>query len=458
MKTKNAEKELKEFVVIGKIDPTNEYHLGTPILCKPDISDSDTKNDIKRCKYIKIDEVEADPNKYSVLVLKFGGPDLKALCEKYLTKYLDKNIEKRVDKFWLEVHHLLKGLKFFKDNGIVHNDLKPQNILFNSKSGKLKFIDFGLMRSKKDILDTSNDSNNFLGIYHWSYPFDCGFMNKNNYNKYKHRNKNRRDYWKNELSELIVSNSNKNTLALPINRPDSFKILFSYIDPNFTIPNASTQYGYISSFFDGLNTLIDNESYSSVLNKITDSIDIFGLGFTMQYILNCFKNKNAINLEFYTRLTTFFHKMYDFNPNTRVIDIDSLITEYENILLELGILTRLKKSFKNHNIIKKEPAPKAIIKEAKIDSISPPKVLSEQLSKLADKDAIEIVVNCGENKEFNPITNRCVKKCKDGWERDSNFKCVSLKSKKTRKTASKTSSKSKTEKKSSYKRIKSYYK
>ena len=35
MKTKNAEQELKEFVMIGNIDKTNEYHLGQPILCKP---------------------------------------------------------------------------------------------------------------------------------------------------------------------------------------------------------------------------------------------------------------------------------------------------------------------------------------------------------------------------------------------------------------------------------------
>ena len=38
MKTKNAKKELSEFVTIGRIDPANEYHLGQPILCKPDLN------------------------------------------------------------------------------------------------------------------------------------------------------------------------------------------------------------------------------------------------------------------------------------------------------------------------------------------------------------------------------------------------------------------------------------
>jgi hypothetical protein len=47
--------------------------------------------------------------------------------------------------------------------------------------------------------------------------------------------------------------------------------------------------------------------------------------------------------------------MYDFNPETREINIDNLINEYENILLETGILTRLNKSFKNHTIVNKNP-------------------------------------------------------------------------------------------------------
>jgi hypothetical protein len=46
--------------------------------------------------------------------------------------------------------------------------------------------------------------------------------------------------------------------------------------------------------------------------------------------------------------------MYDFNPETREINIDNLINEYENILLETGILTRLKKSFENHIVVNKK--------------------------------------------------------------------------------------------------------
>ena len=435
MKTKNAQDELDEFVVIKKIDPKDEYHLGEPILCKPNLDEANVKEDIKRCKHLKMDDIQANPDNYSLLVLKFGGPDLKALCNKYLVKYLEKDKELRTDKFWLEAHHLIKGLKFFRDNGIIHNDIKPQNILFDSTDGKMKYIDFGLMRTKKEVIDSSRNNTNYLGIYHWSYPFDCGFMNKDQYDKYKQSTSAKRTSLKNELSELIVSDSKVNTLKLPINNPKSFSILFTYLNPDNTVPNASTQYGHINSFFDGFDEMIRNDDYDIMLNYITDSIDVFGLGFTLQFIANCFKRLNALSLEDFTRLSTFFHKMYDFNPINRVIDIDQLLNEYENVLLEVGVLTRLGKSFENNNLVNKPPAPPVIMTESKSDEKSPPQHLSAVLQEFANKDPIEISVRCSEGKEFNPITKRCVKKCKEGYERNQIFKCYRV-AKKTKKVKS----------------------
>ena len=426
MKTKNAEKELEEFVVIGKFDPENKFHLGEPILCQPNLDEANVKQDIQRCKNIKINEIEENPDKYSLLVLKFGGPDLKSLCNKYLEKYLEKDKQIRTDKFWLEVHHLIKGIKFFKENGIIHNDIKPQNILFDSTNGKMKYIDFGLMRTKNEVMNSSKNNTNFLGIYHWSYPFDCGLMEKKQYNNYKGRSASRRTYWKNSLSELIIADSKSNPLDLPITNPEAFNILFTYLNPDNKIPDSATQYGYINSFFDGFDDLIKTETYDTVLNLISDSIDVFGLGFSLQFMANCFKRINGLSLEDYTKLSIFFHKMYDFNPKNRIIDIDSLLNEYENLLLEIGVLTRLSKSFENNNIVNKPPAPKVIMVESKSDEKSPPKKLSPILQEYADNDPVEITVKCKEYQEFNPFTKRCVKKCKEGFTRDEKFKCYSV--------------------------------
>jgi serine/threonine protein kinase len=434
MKTKNAKKELAEFLIIGKIDPTNEYHLGQPILCKPNIDEPNVKNDIDNCKYVKSNNIETNEDKYSLLVLKYGGPDLKIFCLNHIKKYLKTHKTERTDKFWLEVHHLIKGLKFFKDNGIIHNDIKPQNILFNTTTGKMKYIDFGLMRTKKEIINSSIKNQNYLSIFHWSYPFDCAFMDIDEYNKYKKNNN--KTQIKKSLSELIVTDSKTNTptnsFHLPISKPSSFKILFTYLNPDNTIPNSSTQYAYINTFFDGFNKMIDQNNYDFVLDHIADSIDVYGLGFTLQFMANCFNRLNALSLEDYTRLSAFFHKMYDFNPSTRVINIDILLNEYENILLEIGVLTRLKKSFKNNNIVNKAPAPHSIMSVSKMDEKSQPKHLSVELQNFADKDPIskEQQVIKKHNKCIkNRRTNKCVKTFVGGYLGKTKRKTVKRKHK-----------------------------
>jgi serine/threonine protein kinase len=370
MKTGEAEKELKEFVVIGSYDNTNEFHLGMPILCQPELNDTIINNEISACKHINSKEVKKYPNDYKILLLKFGGPDLKKLCNSQLKTYLKKNAKSKTDKFWLEVHHLLKGIQFFKHNGIVHNDIKPQNILFNMKTNKLMFIDFGLMRSKEEIIRLSKKSDNFLGIYHWSFPFDCGLMNKDNWINYNNLNKAKKITYKNQLSEMIVSESKKNTFDISIKNPASFNLLFSYINTDEDFLNDATKYNYIEHFFDGYNNLITNNSYDNVLDRTIDSIDVYGIGFTLQYILNCFYRQNVIDLRFFKRLSTFFYKMYDFNPETREINIDNLINEYENILLETGILTRLNKSIENHIVVTNKENKFGKTRNAKIKNIS----------------------------------------------------------------------------------------
>ncbi len=440
MKTRHAEAELKEFLVIGSYDKTNEYHLGAPILCNPKLNNQVT-SDISKCDNIFGEDVKSHPDKYKILLLKFGGPDLKYFCNEKIKDYLKTKKREKTDLFWLEVHHLLKGLKFFHDNQIVHNDIKPHNILFDTKTGKLKYIDFGLMRKKSTIINSSKDNSNFLGIFHWSYPFDCGFMTKAIYNNYSAASREKRNKYKTELSEMIISKSKINTVNLPINSPDAFNILFKYINPDIKPP---AKYAFIEQFFDGLNTLVDSKSYDQVLNHFIDSIDIFGLGFTLQFMLNCFKTQKAINIESFTRLSSFFHKMYDFNPSTREINIDALIDEYENILLEIGILTRLKKTFENHIAVKTKPM---VIKKEKKNNLIEETPLKD-LEKIAMLDPVHISQtkkqrpkpkqkqkqnislmsqNCPPNKMRNPITRRCVKKCNQGFVRqvrNNKFKCV----------------------------------
>jgi serine/threonine protein kinase len=297
---------------------------------------------------------------------------------------------------------------------MVHYDIKPQNILFDFKNGSMKYIDFGLMKPKAEIIQNSKNNNNNSAIFHWSYPLDCGFMNKDKFDQYKISKY--KHLMIMELSAIIVADSKINKYNFPIRKPEAFKILFTYLNPEDVIPNKATQLGYINSFFSGFNSLLSERNYNEILDRFTDSIDIFGLGFTLQYMANCFKRHDALSLEDFTRLSAFFQKMYDFNPYSRVIDIDELLNEYENILLQMGVLFRLNKSFDHHLLINKS----SIITKVSRKKAQP---LSVELQEYANQDPIILTKSCPEEKELNPLSKRCVNKCKPGFSRNSKFQC-----------------------------------
>jgi len=386
MKKHRSEEELNEFVRFHQYDPQNEYHLGMPISCDLDMKGK-MDDDIAECGKMA-PKVFLHPENYGLLVMKYGGPDLKVFCKNEIRKYLKIKKNEKSDKFWLEAHHLLKGLQFFRDNHIVHNDLKPQNILFDPNTGKLVFIDFGLMRTKQDIFRSSKNNTNELGVFHWSYPLDCGFMNQDDYTKYyKGKNNGYCNLVKTELANTIVSGDKKNTANLDIETPEAFDLFFSYTNLTGKDQQASAKYAFIDEFFDGLDKNI-KKNYDDYLNTIIDSIDIYGLGFSLQYILNCFMRNNAVSSQFYTSASALFSKMYEPNPEKRVLDINILLDEYENILLEDGILSRLNNKFENHTLVNSSPMPSSIMriaeKEEKSNSTSKP--LSEKLESIAYLD------------------------------------------------------------------------
>lgn len=70
-------------------------------------------------------------------------------------EFLDKDLKKYMDKCFNSMEHdlirsylyqLLRGLAVCHSRGIMHRDLKPQNLLVN-RTGQLKIADFGLARA-----------------------------------------------------------------------------------------------------------------------------------------------------------------------------------------------------------------------------------------------------------------------------------------------------------------------
>ena len=61
------------------------------------------------------------------------------------------------NKFLTSILELFKGVAFFNQNNIIHQDIKSMNIVYNVVTGKMRYIDFGLVVSKTKFIEESKN-------------------------------------------------------------------------------------------------------------------------------------------------------------------------------------------------------------------------------------------------------------------------------------------------------------
>lgn len=125
----------------GELVALKEIHLdseeGTPSTAIREIS---LMKELKHENIVALHDVIHTENKL-MLVFEYMDGDLK--------KYMDTQgdggaLRPPIIKSFM--YQLLKGIYFCHENRVLHRDLKPQNLLINSK-GALKLGDFGLARA-----------------------------------------------------------------------------------------------------------------------------------------------------------------------------------------------------------------------------------------------------------------------------------------------------------------------
>ena len=326
MLTKEAIKELNEYSIISSVDKKNEFYVGMPTTC--DVKNTpQTIKAIDKCKhikkkYFKRSTIKHNISKMSLLVMNDGGMDLKSMASHFDKMHDTPDTVKKVKAFWVESHRLFRGLLVFKKYGIVHHDVKPQNIVYNMTNNRCNYIDFGHMRNIKHEIDKCKRSDNWIYDYaFWNYPFEIQFLNHNEYSHFVNKSDKEKEMFIIDFIKDIKSNTDtKFTTA--------FLIFMDYFLRNRSKVDEKAIYGrYITDF---KNTILNHmKDYNTFLSRSIESIDVYGLGMSLQFMLAY--TKRFMESEIVKSLDQCFLRMTSANLMERYT-VKEAIDEFESAL------------------------------------------------------------------------------------------------------------------------------
>jgi serine/threonine protein kinase len=145
MRKRDATSEMKEFKIIKKVDPKQEFTIGMPKLCKkiqPIIDQSyETREDItKECN---VSYGTSNVKNFYAIIMKNGGVSIEDMNRRELARNMKTSNRNDI---LLGLRRLFVGLVRMKEARYSHADIKPDNVLYNPVTHQFNIIDFGLMR------------------------------------------------------------------------------------------------------------------------------------------------------------------------------------------------------------------------------------------------------------------------------------------------------------------------
>ena len=324
---KDANEELEENILISKIDKNKDFSLGKPEKCKP----AKTKKNLASINNCE-DFDKNDVKDYSLLIMTDGGTNLKQFAKKMHELQKSSENQKKMEMFWIEALRLFYGLLKFNESDIIHYDIKPQNIVYNSETNRLNFIDFGFMTTKDNVESKIKKSDYRLAIWYWYYPFENMLLNYNEFVDFVNKSLENK-------KKLIDSLKER---AIKTDETEHFSEFYDYVGDDIKSSNDSK--------FIELLLKIKMNDYKKLIEKSLDSVDSYGLGISLYYTLR--KTLHLIPDELSDTLKELFENMVTASMYERY-EPEELIEKYESILEDSGLLKKYNFKIREHMAIKK---------------------------------------------------------------------------------------------------------
>jgi len=311
MESKYADDELREYALIDRADPKYKFHMETPVKCKPETSEAALVA-IDKCD----DFNRMDVDRYSLLIMPDGGVSLN--------EYVKKNVSKKeIERFWIEAQRIFYGVKVMGDEKIIHQDFKPHNLVYNIKTKRMNFIDFGFLNEIRIVLEKCRNSKYSDGQAHWSFPYEFRFINHADY--------------VNALTHNPVLEGDKQ---------------FTYFVEYVTKPGRQRE-EFISQYRRIIGDMFRHDlkpdKYEAFLKQSIETTDLYSVGMSFLFVLNVFESKMENNLV--ANLRELFGHMITPRVSLR-ISVDDALTRYESIMVSSGLLVKHKLKFANHELAK----------------------------------------------------------------------------------------------------------
>jgi len=176
----DALEELNEMKKISKIKNIGDYILQEPVQCTPK-RDGHFKEALEECQGLShyLYKYRNEPENMRLLLMEDGGVNV----EDYSDNFLAKESYANQCHFFTSLLNLIQGLAFFRKNNVMHYDIKMKNIVYNVKTGSIKFIDFGMATSLSQHIIKSKNNENKMARSHTYYPPETSCSNEKDFAK-----------------------------------------------------------------------------------------------------------------------------------------------------------------------------------------------------------------------------------------------------------------------------------